>query len=58
MRDRIPVVRVNNKFYYDTGRESIVSGRCGNMDGEIISMVDGSEISNDSLFLPHSAVHG
>ena len=44
MWDRIPMVRVNNKLYYDTGRESTVSGRCGNMDGEITSTVDGTEI--------------
>lgn len=44
MRDRIPMVRVNGKLYYDTGRESTVSGRCGNMDGEITSTVDGTEI--------------
>lgn len=44
MGDRIPMVRVNNKLYYDTGRESTASGRCGNMDGEITSMVDRTEI--------------
>lgn len=44
MWDRIPMVRVNGKLYYDTGRESTVSGRCGNMDGEIASTVDGTEI--------------
>ena len=44
MWDRIPMVRVNNKLYYDTGRESTVSERCGNMDGEITSTVDGTEI--------------
>ncbi|RKI94358.1 hypothetical protein D7V94_01135 [Parablautia intestinalis] len=44
MWDRIPMVRINGKLYYDTGRESTVSGRCGNMDGEIISTVDGTEI--------------
>lgn len=44
MWDRIPMVRVNSKLYYDTGRESTVSGRCGNMDGEITSTVDGTEI--------------
>lgn len=53
MWDRIPMVRVNNKLYYDTGRESTVSGRCGNMDGEITSTVDGTEIpmeNNQSNF--------
>ena len=44
MWDRIPMVMVNGKLYYDTGRESIVNGRCGNVDGEITSTVDGSEI--------------
>ena len=44
MYDRIPMVRVNGKLYYDTGRESAISGRCGNMDGEIASTVDGTEI--------------
>ncbi len=44
MWDRIPMVRVNNKLYYDTGRESTLSGRCGIMDGEITSTVDGTEI--------------
>ena len=44
MYDRIPVVRVNGKLYYDTGRESTISGRCGNMDGEITSTVDETEI--------------
>ena len=44
MWDRIPMVRINGKLYYDTGRESTISGRCGNMDGEITSTVDGTEI--------------
>lgn len=44
MWDRIPMVRVSGKLYYDTGRESTVSRRCGNMDGEITSTVDGTEI--------------
>ncbi len=47
MWDRIPMVRVNGKLYYDTGRESMVSGRCGNMDGEITSTVDGTEIPTE-----------
>lgn len=47
MWDRIPMVRVNGKLYYDTGRESTVSGRCGNMDGEITSTVDGTEIPTE-----------
>ncbi len=44
MWDRIPMVRVNGKLYYDTGIESTIRGRCGTMDGEITSTVDGSEI--------------
>ena len=42
--DKIPMVMVDGKLYYDTGKESTVSGRCGVMDGEIASTVDGSEI--------------
>ncbi|MCM1279284.1 MAG: DUF5301 domain-containing protein, partial [Robinsoniella sp.] len=48
MWDRIPMVMVNDKLYYDTGKESTVSGRCGNMDGEITSEVDGSEIPTEN----------
>ena len=47
MYDRIPMVRVNDKLYYDTGRESTISGRCGNIDGEITSTVDGTEIPTE-----------
>ncbi|MDE5599172.1 MAG: DUF5301 domain-containing protein [Lachnospiraceae bacterium] len=47
MWDRIPMVRVNGKLYYDTGRESTISGRCGIMDGEITSTVDGTEIPTE-----------
>ena len=42
--DKIPMVMVDGKLYYDTGKESTVSARCGVMDGEITSTVDGSEI--------------
>ncbi|MCJ7856952.1 hypothetical protein MUJ63_11690 [Lachnospiraceae bacterium NSJ-143] len=42
--DIIPMVMVNGSLYYDTGRESEIDGRCGNMDGEITSTVDSSEI--------------
>ena len=42
--DKIPMVMVDGKLYYDTGKESTISGRCGVMDGEITSTVDGSEI--------------
>ncbi|MCM1263969.1 MAG: DUF5301 domain-containing protein [Butyrivibrio sp.] len=44
MWDRIPMVRVNGKLYYDTGMESTIQARCGNMDGQITSTVDGSAI--------------
>ena len=47
MWDRMPMVRVNGKLYYDTGRESTISGRCGIMDGEITSTVDGTEIPTE-----------
>lgn len=42
--DRIPMVRINGKLYYDTGEESGNSVRCGMADGEITSAVDGTEI--------------
>ena len=48
MWDKIPMVRVKDKLYYDTGRESTVEGRCGNMDGQITSTVDGSEIPTEN----------
>ena len=38
------MVMVDGKLYYDTGKESSVDGRCGVMDGEITSTVDGTEI--------------
>lgn len=41
--DKIPMVMVDGKLYYDTGKESSIEGRCGVMDGEITSSVDGSE---------------
>lgn len=51
--DKIPMVMVNGKLYYDTGKESTITRRCGNMDGEITSTVDGTEIpyeNNQSNF--------
>ncbi|MBD5451905.1 MAG: DUF5301 domain-containing protein [Lachnospiraceae bacterium] len=48
MWDRIPMVKINDKLYYDTGRESTAEGRCGNMDGQITSTVDGSEIPTEN----------
>lgn len=41
--DLIPMVMVNGELYLDTGYESTVDGRCGVMDGEITSEVDGSK---------------
>ena len=45
--DRIPMVMVNGKLYYDTGKESTIEGRCGTMDGEITSSVDSTEIPTE-----------
>lgn len=45
--DRIPMVMIDGRLYYDTGRESTIIGRCGNMDGEITSTVDGTEIPTE-----------
>lgn len=40
---KIPMVMVDDKLYYDTGKESTIEARCGVMDGEITSCVDVSE---------------
>ena len=45
--DKIPMVMVDGRLYYDTGEESNVDARCGVMDGEITSSVDGSEIPSE-----------
>lgn len=37
------MVMVNGELYFDTGHESTAEARCGVMDGEIKSEVDGSE---------------
>ena len=37
-------VMTGGALYYDTGRESSVTGRCGNLDGEITSQVDGTKL--------------
>lgn len=47
MYDYPPIVMVNGVLYQDTGKESTVDGRCGNMDGEITSTVDGSELPTE-----------
>lgn len=41
--DIIPMIMVNDKYYYDTGRVSGRTERSDKMDGEITSTVDGSE---------------
>lgn len=41
--DLIPMVMVDGKLYLDTGIESSVEARCGVMDGEITSSVDGTK---------------
>lgn len=46
--DVIQMVMVKGELYYDTGKESEIDGRCGLMDGEITSSVDGSEIPTEN----------
>ncbi len=41
--DLIPMVMVDGTLYLDTGHESTIEARCGVMDGEITSQVDGSK---------------
>ena len=41
--DLIPMVMVNGTLYLDIGHESTIEARCGVMDGEITSQVDGSK---------------
>lgn len=48
MWDRIPMVRVNGKLYYDTGKESTVNDHSESMDGQITSEVDGSKIPTEN----------
>lgn len=43
LRDKIPMVMINGTLYLDTGYKSTVEARCGVMDGEITSTVDGSQ---------------
>lgn len=45
---KIPMVMVNGKMYYSTGKESTITARCGVMDGEITSTVDGGEIPTEN----------
>lgn len=46
--DKIPMVMVNGQLYYATGKESTIEARCGVMDGEITSSVDGSETPTEN----------
>lgn len=41
--DLVPMVMVKGELYLDTGIESAMKERCGVMDGEITSKVDGSK---------------
>jgi len=45
---KIPMVMVEGQLYYATGKESTVDARCGVMDGEITSSVDGSETPTEN----------
>ena len=53
--DKIPMVMVDGKLYYDTGKESTISGRCGVMDGDGSKvrygdrMVDAEDLSKETL---------
>lgn len=38
------VIMVHDQFFYDTGKESSIVGRCGVMDGKIVSHVSASEL--------------
>ncbi len=41
---KTPMIMVNGKLYYGTGRENTIEGRCGTMDGEINSTVSSSQV--------------
>ena len=40
----VRMVMVDGKLYYDTGRESTITARCGNLDGIIDSFVAENEV--------------
>ena len=42
--DLIPMIMVDGILYLDTGYESKMDGRCGMMDGKILTSVRGSEV--------------
>lgn len=46
--DLIPMVMVDGVLYYDSGYNSTVEGRCGVMDGEITSTVEGWETPTEN----------
>lgn len=39
LNDKAPMIRVDGELYYDTGKETTITARCGVMDGEITSTV-------------------
>ncbi|MBQ9166536.1 MAG: hypothetical protein IJX71_06410 [Oscillospiraceae bacterium] len=45
--DLIPMVMVDGQLYYDTGRRNNEVSRCGVMDGEITSSVEGWEVPTE-----------
>jgi len=47
LHDRIPMVMVKGRLYYDTGKESAASLRCGVMDGKIDSTVDRTQVPTE-----------
>lgn len=46
-QEQTPMVMIEGKLYYDTGKESTLIGRCGVMDGKITSSVDPSNIPTE-----------
>lgn len=47
LQDKIPMVRVEGKLYYDTGEESPAASRSDTPDGEITASVEGTEIPTE-----------
>lgn len=46
--DRIPMVMVDGNLYRSVSEVSNIDGRCGVMDGEITSTVDGTEVPSEN----------
>ncbi len=46
--DIIPMVRIDGELYLDTGKESNATRKCGTLDGEITSSVDGNEVPTEN----------